>query len=214
MSALRQAQGERRRHLKAVVGVSPEAKALIEAAFEEGKATYPEIAAAILERTGEKIGRSSIQRYWRFWNVERRAKEAAEIATEKLEALRTVPRETLLELIEHQLTVGAYEGLAQAAAGSLDPGKLIRALAARDRGKLAKQQLALDERRVVVTEQALELERQKVAIAERRLQALESRLREAGAKVGDLVAAKEISPEVAGKIREIYGLSAEAAPSA
>jgi hypothetical protein len=153
---------ERRRHLKAVVGVSRAARDLIDAAFEAGTSTYEKIAEEILLSTGEKIGRSSIARYWREWRVQQRAREAREVALVQLADLRKLPSGQLDEVIEQLLRTNAYESLAQAEAGDIDPGKAMRALDARARRKLDEKRLELetkrlDQRGVLPIEQALEM---------------------------------------------------------
>lgn len=159
---LRHAQGERRRHLKAEVGVSNAARDLIDAAFEAGTASYEAIAQEVLLATGEKIGKSSVQRYWREWRVRQRAKEAREVALAQLADLRKLPADKLDEVIEQLLRTNAYESLAQAEAGDVDAGKAMRALTARDRLKLEEKRLELETRRleqraVLPIEQALEM---------------------------------------------------------
>ncbi len=139
---------EMRRHLKAEVGLSPAARALIDAAFETGSASYEAIARQVFRATGEKIGKTSVGRYWREWNVRRRAREARSVALVQLAGLRKLPAAQLDEVIEQLLRTAAFEELAQAEPGTLDPGKLIRALTARERVKLARAQQEMAARRL------------------------------------------------------------------
>jgi hypothetical protein len=136
----------RRRHLKAEQGVSAEAHQIIKAAFEDGRPTYETIADEVLKTTGEKVGKSSLGLYYREWNVNRMAREARDIALRQLEGLRRLPPEQLDEVLEQLLRTSAYESLAQAAPGQVDPGKAIRALEARERRRLAERDLAYRER--------------------------------------------------------------------
>lgn len=87
----RSERGERRRHLKAQEGVSPTARAIIEAAFEDGRATYNMISAAVAAKSGEKISASSLARYWRVWRSSRFAR-APEIAGMIRDLLSTLGR--------------------------------------------------------------------------------------------------------------------------
>lgn len=152
---------ERRRHLKAEVGISETARGIIRAAFEAGSKTYEGIADEVHLATGEKIGKSSVARGWREWRVQQRAREAREIALVQLADLRTLPSDKLDEVIEQLLRTNAYESLAQAESGDIDPGKAMRALDARARRRLDEKRLELEtkrlEQRTVTTlDQALE----------------------------------------------------------
>jgi hypothetical protein len=153
---------ERRRHLKAEVGLSQTAQQLVRAAFTAGQKTYAQIAEEVLLTTGETIGKSSIQRAWREWRVQQRAAEARDIALAQLADLRKLPADQLDEVIEQLLRTNAYESLAQAESGEIDPGKAMRALTARDRLRLEAKRLELETRRleqraVVPLDQALEM---------------------------------------------------------
>ena len=64
MPSHRQRAVERRKHLKAEVGLSSVAHRMIRGALENGRESYEAIAAAVLAATGEKIGKSSIARYY------------------------------------------------------------------------------------------------------------------------------------------------------
>jgi len=155
-------QAERRRHMKAEVGISDTARTLIRTAFEAGSKTYEQLAEEVHLTTGERIGKSSIARYWREWRVQQRAREAREIALAQLSDLRRLPADKLDEVIEQLLRTNAYESLAQAEAGDIDPGKAMRALTARDRLKLEERRLALETKRleqraVLPLDQALEM---------------------------------------------------------
>jgi hypothetical protein len=175
---------ERRRHLKAEVGLSETARGIIRSAFETGSKSYEEIAQEILLTTGEKIGRSSIARAWREWRVQQRAREAREVALAQLADLHKLPSDKLDEVIEQLLRTNAYESLAQAEAGEIDPGKAILALERKRRGRLMEREVAVRERLVAIKEQ----------------------VRAADSQVAAMAASGELPADVAQRIRMMYGL--------
>ena len=153
---------ERRRHLKAEIGISEAAQGIIRAAFEEGEKTYKEIAKNVLLTTGEQIGPSSVQRAWVVWNLRRMNREVRERSLQQLQELKKLPPEKLDEAIEQILRTIAFDELASGKPGDFDPGKLLRALTARDRVKQLQQQHELELRRLeqrgaLPIEQALEM---------------------------------------------------------
>ncbi len=194
---------ERRRHLKAEVGLSATARGIVAAAFEAGQKTYEQIAEEILLATGERIGKSSLGRAWREWRVKARVTEAREVALRQLAGLQGLPAEQLNEVIEQLLRTNAYESLAQAESGQIDPGKALRAITARDRLRLDERRLDLERRSQELNEARLDLERRKVELRER--------LATAGSQVEEMVTQKQITPEAAQKILAIYGLDDAAA---
>ena len=190
----REPRAERRRHLKAEVALSEPARDLIDAAFEGGKDSYEAIAAAILAATGEKIGKSSVARYWRFWRAKRRGDEARDAARRLIADLKDHPAPEIEAALEHLTAATIYQGLAEAEGAGINPADLIKAKVATGRLKLAEQKLDLDR-------QLVGLETRKVELRERATQAAQ-RITE---KVK--TAMKELPPDVARIIdEEVYGL--------
>lgn len=167
------AERERRRHLKAVVGVSAAARTLIDAAFETGSQTYEQIVEAVRQATGETIGKSSLARYWREWRVQQRAREAREIALAQLADLRRLPTDKLDEVIEQLLRTNAYESLAQAEAGDIDPGKAMRALDARQRTRMSREKLQIDQEKQRVADERLALDKARLELERERKLAID-----------------------------------------
>ncbi len=203
---------ERRRHLKAEVGISDPARDLIDAAFEAGAASYEGIASAVAAATGETIGKSSIARYWREWRVQQRAREAREIALAQLADLHELPVDKLDEVIEQLLRTNAYESLAQAESGDIDPGKAMRALDARARRKLDEKRLELETRqgqqRIQLDERRLDIDQQRVGLLEQKVAAMTARAGEAAKALDAAAKKKQLDPEDLRTIREqLYGIA-------
>ena len=204
----REPRAERRRHLKAEVALSEPARDLIDAAFEGGKDSYEAIAAAILAATGEKIGKSSVARYWRFWRAKRRGDEARDAARRLIADLKDHPAPEIEAALEHLTAATIYQGLAEAEGAGINPADLIKAKVATGRLKLAEQKLDLDRERKGLQAQKLDLDRQLVGLETRKVE-LRERATQAAQRITEKVktAMKELPPDVARIIdEEVYGL--------
>jgi hypothetical protein len=186
------------RRFPALESATPEALAYIHAAFERVRLgagpTWRDVIAQLAERFGIDWNDSGLSRYYAYWSSNLYVLDRAqEHSRDLVDAYKAQPTREIEEQIRQELT--ALRLLSLRGLESSDPVEVAKLGQNQDKIELRREMLALD--------------RKRVELLERKLAAYEAKAAAADKQVADLVAARELTPEVAGKIREMYGLAAE-----
>jgi hypothetical protein len=159
--------------------------------------TWAEVLAALATQYGIQWHDSGLSRYYAYWastlRIEDQAREEAEAIVGRL--LQDGDKSPDLVAAAKQL-LQQQRLLALTKIGAEDPAEVVRLGIAHDRNEIRAAQVALD--------------RKRVELLERKLAAMETRLRAADKQVEDLAAAGALPADVASRIRAMYGLAPEA----
>jgi hypothetical protein len=170
--------------------LSEDAKVIVHSGFLADR-TLDQIVTAVHEATGERIPRSTLANYRKWWRSEKRAAlEAQAYVKELMAALRNHPTPEVNAVIEQKL-------------------QQLYLLKTRDlegQDPLAVADLALKQQKLALDRQQIELQRERVRLLEQRVKAME----EAAGRARKAVerAEKTLGPEAVKEIKErVYGIA-------
>lgn len=151
-SMLLRAGRRRRSHFKAM-DLSPTAKAIVRDGFVKDR-TLDDIIVQVKKDTGQRIARSSLQRYREYWHAtERVVIEAHQKAEELMRAHREHPTAELDTILQDTVTAITLNGLIEAK--HVDPLDVGFLGVKQKQVALQERKLAIEERRVTVLEKKL-----------------------------------------------------------
>lgn len=195
----------KKRATSSIDQLSDPGRELVEELLADGK-TYNQVIAALAEKTGEKISRSSLSRFrvTDFEPTRQRIAAARDAASEIADMLRDG------RSVEDKFTATA-QGLFDIMLTRVmemkgaDVAKLSREARMFQQARTAQRRADNDEQRLKLDQEKLDLDRREL---DKKLADFEAKQAAARDAAQELVGGKELSDEQLQKIRDLYGLHA------